>query len=317
MVNTERKFDARKLLRPTADNCDEAVERIAWGLRKRGVDSVSVSNATQWLHEEIEQGALNPYTATIMAHEHAMAGALNLLVDAQGWPDFALAVNYARHAVVVRSLSERPYTDPMRGGDQALHLGLLALSRCGESIARPWAHRLYNLFFHRGIEADIGDDPVFAFALFLLHAYCHRRWPEPEALKPELEGFLPLLRAVGDSGTFKTALLDYCDWRLSRAYGFKDCQAKKPDSDVKYGYFIRQWIAICPFELLALQSVYHDVTGRMLDLAGNHPLLLTSLMSPPIFNDLATDALLEKVTEAGMRQFGERWQPEALVRLPD
>lgn len=317
MTTTERKFDARKLLRPTADNRDEAVERIAWGLRKRGVDSATISRATQWLHEEIEQGDLNPFTATLMAHEHAMVGTLNLLSGSPGWPDFALAVNYARHAVAVRSLSWRPPTDPMSGGSQPLHLGFLALARCGEAIARPWAHRLYNLFFHRGIEADIGDDPVFAFSLVLLRAYCHRTWPGPESLTPELEGFLPLLRAVGDPGAFKPALLDYCDWRLSRAYGFKDSQAKKSDSEVKLGYFIRQWIAICPFELLALQAVYRAATGRTLDLDVDHPLLRTPLMSPPAFDELATDALLDQVAETARCQFGERWQPEALVPLPD
>lgn len=315
MAIAEQKFDARKLLRPTADNRNEAVERIAWGLRKRGVDN----EAKEWVLGKIFHGIeqANAYPLTVMAHEHAMAGTLNLLTGSHGWQDFTLAVNYACHAVVVRSLSERPYTDPMSGGDQALHLGFLALARCDESVARPWAHRLYNLFFHRGIEDDIGDGPVFAFSRVLLQAYCHRRWPGPEALTPELEGFLPLLNAVGDANVFKVALLDYCDWRLSRAYGFKDSLAKKSDSEVKYGYFIRQWIAICPFELLALQSVCREVTGRMLDLDIDHPLLRTPLMSPPVFGELVTDVLLDQVTETGQRQFGERWQPEALVPLPE
>ncbi|MBI1890569.1 MAG: hypothetical protein HYS18_07985 [Burkholderiales bacterium] len=311
-------FDRRTRLRPSSENRHEAVDRIIWGLKDYGV--INRSSEVTTLNEIVSSDVfVSPNVAMFhYAFELGLKGVNEILTgDEQGWKNFALGASYAFWGQVGNRCSRitagATYSDPMSAGDVPTFYWLFAMTSCPEKIARPWGHYFYNMFAQQGIKNDIGDNPMFHFCQLLLKSYCERRWFGQEKVGAELEGFAPLLRSI-DTELWESALLSYCDYRLSRAYEFPNAEALKAKPGAGY-FFNRQWFAIFPLELLALKNLYESLAGGALDLQIEHPLLRLPLICAPRIVELPQDELLQKLIARSMANYGDLWQPYSLIDL--
>lgn len=165
----------------------------------------------------------------------------------------------------------------------------------------------------KGIYNDVGDYDVAELFWVILKCYCEKRWITPNDLTAELgEDILPMLQAI-DTPRWEAALMDYCDFRLSRAYEYENVRAKKATS--QSWFFGRQWHAIFPLELIALKTIYEQQTGKALNLNVEHPLLQTPLMNLPKFDALPEDDLLKRLNAKSAQHYGDMWQPYTLLEL--
>jgi hypothetical protein len=121
-----------------------------------------------------------------------------------------------------------------------------------------------------------------------------------------------MLQAI-DTPRWETALVDYCDFRLSRAFEYDNLRAKKVTGLTRF--FTMQWHAIFPLELIALKAIYERQTGKVLNLNVDHPLLQTPLMNPPSFDALPEDDLLKHRNAKSASHYGNDWQPYVLIDL--
>lgn len=319
MTTPQYKFDKRVRLRPTPANRQEAVDRIAWGLGLRAED-VSRFGELQYLKNEMSPtGPIYPAT-DMFGHAFELGvSACNQVLNGHpdGWDALRLGLSYAYFGQLASQYGRRfkgcNYSDPMRRGDSCYFYWLLAVSACPEKVSRPWAHYLYNMTVHEGAKADIGDESMFLFFGVLLAMYCEKRGLQSADLSPKLEGFLPLLTAIG-TPQWDSALADYCDYRLSRAYEFPDAKATKAKPGSGY-FFNMQWYAIYPLELLALKRIVELQTGQTLSLSIEHPLLHTPLMNTPVIHELPTDALLDQLIGRLSKQYADWWRPQDEIPL--
>lgn len=155
---------------------------------------------------------------------------------------------------------------------------------------------------------------MFEFLWLMLRADCEGIWPEPSECGSSLEALGPLLTEVDNPKSFSHALMSFLDYRLSRAYQFRDTKARKAEPGA-YFLFHRQWKAILPAELLALKALAKRVRGIDLNLEVDHPLAQTPLLQPPRFEQLPSDPLLDEIVKASREYFGDLWQPDEVVPL--
>jgi hypothetical protein len=126
----------------------------------------------------------------------------------------------------------------------------LALAGGAGELAAWHAHFLRNLLSGGSVAGEVFEPDLIAFYTHIIVAHVTGIWPEVRDLSPELGAFRPLLEAVDDKDAFASALVRYCDFRLSRAYQFENTEARKPRraTDTMY-VFEAQWLALFPFEL--------------------------------------------------------------------
>ncbi|WP_157359861.1 hypothetical protein [Caldimonas brevitalea] len=320
------KFDRRVRLRPSAANRQEAVDRIIWGLQERGVSEQNLECNRHYVAEFLAgapqqvEGIFTPEISMFsIAFEYAMQGVLQTLAgQAEGWRSVALAVNYCRLGMAVdRSRREQKglsYAHPCRLGDTPAFLWFLAVARCEPALVKPWSHYLYNLVSQRGLQDDFGDDPAFCFLWHMLRAECEGVWPALRDIDDKLEEFGPLLANVESKVSFSKALVEYLDYRLSRAFQYASPAADKPARDARF-LFERQWMAVLPAELLCLRWVCRQLRGIDLTLDVEHPLLKTPMLDVPSFQQLPDDPLLSDIVSVCLDYFGHLWAPETSVAL--
>lgn len=318
-INTKASFDRRVRFKPDQDNRQEAVERIIWGLNDIVLERREANELSKLMAYAEQASFEDPYYELMWYTFWLGVKASSEILhnDHAGWDCFAKALGYSffwqlsdQHA---RLSENATYSDPMSGGDESLFYWCLAVASCPEKIVRPWAHYFYNMLSQKGIYNDVGDYDVAELFWVLLKCYCEKRWINHSDLTKELgEDILPMLEAIG-TPNWETALMDYCDFRLSRSYEYESIRAKKATS--LSWFFGRQWHAVFPLELIALKAIYEHQTGELLNLKVEHPLLQTPLMNPPKFDVLPEDDLLKRLSTKSAQYYGNNWQPFVLLDL--
>ena len=84
---------------------------------------------------------------------------------------------------------------------------------------------MYNLVYMRGIDNDVQDQAYRAFYWELLNAAVTGTWPDTARLPAEGE-FRKIVESAGDPAAFQRSLVDYCDFRLARAFQYDGVAAK-------------------------------------------------------------------------------------------
>jgi len=194
----------------------------------------------------------------------------------------------------------------------------MALAGNAVEIADWVAAFMFNHVSAGGIDEGIKETDFLEFYWRLLLAQVDGAWMDIDKVSDEIGVYRPLLATAGDERAFRAALIDYCDFRLSRAFQFDHPGAKRPrkPSDPMY-IFETQWIALLPLELLALRAVYRRTTGKELSLESDHPLLSGRLMDFPTNLQPSSNTTTETLRRYGERIFGDDWRPMTRIALRD
>jgi hypothetical protein len=308
------------------ENRKQAVELIAAGLiQTRPQFEQSCDWMSEDLAKEVPKLDSNPSSVAIGAaqlffNEMGIAVCKVLAHESGGWQqlDAAFAHMYwgwelGQHQWL---LEGRAFTESNGEELDLLQFHALA-SAIGADEISDWVGRyLFNHLSAGGIDEAIGEQDYVDFHWRMLAAQFTREWPTPDKLTDDLGEFRPLLLSALDGDRRRQAVLDYCDFRLSRSFQFPDRDAKRPrDRDDPMYVFETQWIALLPLELLALQRLYKSVAGIDLDLVVGHPLLETPLVHVPRFTSLHNDAVTDMLQKYGREKFGDAWRPLTLLPL--
>jgi len=317
--HVRRTGKVRKRLRPDKTNRDEAVGLIAWGLSD--ADAVFRKNIAERPDsiafidkKNVGASSVSSTMDSFFSFGHGCNEVLK--GNAHGWQIVREAFCVATYS---QALCQRfsiesgiNYSEmPMASGGGLIHLYSLALAGDAEELA-DWVGRyIYNYIWEGGMEDALGDYELKLFYWELLKAQYKREWPAVESINEEVGPFFDVLaKASGSEADFEHALIEYCDFRLSRAYGFESVDSTKARGSDKTQYqFQRQWFAIWPLELLAMQAVFRRCTGRSLSLNAEHPLLKTPLMTVPSMLPFAETDYSRRLHSLGRDVYGEKWQP--------
>ena len=198
--------------------------------------------------------------------------------------------------------------------------GLAAAAR--ESAFVDWvAPHLHNLFASGGVEKTMQffavDTPARDFTEMLQRSLLTSKWPEP-AQAAGLGPYAALFTAAAQPADFRSALVDYCDYRTAECLGYAGIDAttrRRPSVD-KSIMDRGSWEQVFPVELLTLRHAFKKSTGRDLSLDAPHPLLQTPLMTleMPALTPLYHDALTQSLVRLGESAFGAQWRPAEPVR---
>jgi hypothetical protein len=313
-----------KHLRPARDNRAEAVDLIVKGMAATADQFRSdVRMAEAKCREDI--AARRTGRASVpaaLSGFHGMGVAVHRVLeqDPTGW---STVKQYFARIYLAQELNQHDWVVSKLGFNvstsidaEIVYLHSLALAGGADEIAEWTVHFLHNLFHGGGARSGIRDQDFFEFYWELIAAQLTEEWPKPSRLSASLGHFRPLLETASSPADFAAALIDYCDFRLSRAFQFESPDSARPrkPSDPMY-LFEQQWFAIFPLELLALQAVYRKATGRELSLIADHPLLQTPLMSVPSMLPLAEDILTGELRSLGAKTFGAAWKPLTPIDL--
>jgi hypothetical protein len=185
----------------------------------------------------------------------------------------------------------------------------LATASSANAFAQHAAPYILNLIRNTIDQPWAQETDFVAFYDTLVECQVRSEWrvPRPPA---DYGPFAELLLSVADPARFQAALIAYCDFRLLRAFQIRDTQAMRPrkPSDSIF-IFEMQWLAIAPFELLALRKIYFACTGTRLALVADHPLLRTVVANPPSLWPLDDTGIARSIRELGERVFANRWRP--------
>jgi hypothetical protein len=154
------------------------------------------------------------------------------------------------------------------------------------------------------------DPPFHLFAHSILEIQASNAWPESFD-KAALKGFGPLLEAAANPDRFRTALVDYCDYRLAQAWGYDGIEAprRRPASVIGSVFDGRGWIVLVPLELYSLKYAFERSTKKTMSLDADHPLLRSAFVRVPELTPLHEDAELRRVAQFGRQTFGAGWEP--------
>jgi hypothetical protein len=315
-------------LRPTKENRKQAVELISTGLIQT---RPQFEQSCGWMREDLAKEVSKPDSspssiaigaAQLFFNEMGVAVAKVLARESGGWQqlDAAFAHMYwgwelGQHQWL---LEGRAFTESNGEELDLLQFHALASAMGADEIS-DWVGRyLFNHLSAGGIDEALGEQDYIDFYWRIVAAQFTRQWPTPDKLTDDLGEFRSLLLNASDAGRRTQAVLDYCDFRLSRSFQFQDREAKRPrDRGDPMYVFETQWIALLPLELLALQRVSKSVAGIDLDLAVGHPLLETPLAHVPPFTSLRNDAVTDMLQKYGQQKFGASWRPLTLLPLQE
>jgi len=254
---------------------------------------------------------------------YLLANAADQLVaaDKSGWQQTAeaLAVGYLG-SELMRHLRERSPQLYCRQNNHdlyyiAFHAVLAGLRLWPE--ADCLGRHLMNFWLARGVDNGLREqDDYLGFYGYLMRAQYRGEWPAPAELDPsELGDFYPLFETAGKPQKFRSALVEYCDFRLARMHEYPSQRATRrypePHTDaLTYGPLL-----LLPAELLAFKAIYERVSGDRCDLQGEHPLLENIAFDPPEGLGLPENDLTAATEETGKAVYGADWRPGALVEV--
>jgi hypothetical protein len=322
----KRTGKVTKRLRPDKSNRQEALALIVWGLAdadamfKQNI-ALRGENAKYLETKNVSASSISSAMDCFFSFGH---GCNELLKGhTAGWILVKEAFCVAAYA---QALGQRLAVDEgidysqvsAADGGGLIQFYSLALAGNANGLA-DWVGRfLYNYISEGGMEAALADHELMMFYWELLKAHFKREWPKATDLDGELGPFFDVLATANQPDEFQAALIAYCDFRLSRTYGFENVDSQRARSGGGGQYqFQSQWFAIWPLELLAMQTVYRNCTGRNLSLDADHPLLKTPLMSVPSMLPLAESDYSKRLNKLGEEVYGGDWKPFtplALVR---
>jgi hypothetical protein len=314
-------------LRPTKDNRQQAVDLIAQGLQET---EGRFKEAADEMAQTIGQLAADPQThpsslavGAGMLFFHATGAACSQVLKGEsGWGQLrdAFSTMYWGWEVGQHQWmrEQTPFTAGTGEELDLIQFHLMALAGNALEIADWVAAFMFNQVSAGGIDEGIKETDFLEFYWRLLLAQVDGAWVDISKVSDEIGVYRPLLETAGDQRAFQAALVDYCDFRLSRAFQFDHPGAKRPRnaSDPMY-IFETQWIALLPLELLALRAVYRRTSGKELSLQADHPLLKTRLMNFPTELQLSSTQTTNELRRYGQRIFGNDWHPLTRVALRD
>ena len=193
--------------------------------------------------------------------------------------------------------------------------GLAAAAR--EAAFTDWAApHLHNLFASGGVEKTTRffavDAPARGFNEMLQLVLLTSRWPTA-AEAGKLGPYAPLFATAPNAAEFRSALVDFCDYRVSECFGYHGIDAtvkRRPSADESI-MDRGSWEQVYPVELLTLRHAFRKATGQELSLDAPHPLLQTPLMTleMPALTPLHQDGLTRSLAKLGETAFGAQWRP--------
>ena len=191
-----------------------------------------------------------------------------------------------------------------------------------EAAFADWAAaHLHNLFASGGVEKTARffavDQAALKFTEALQLVLLTAKWPaasDVAAMGP----YAALFTAAPRPADFRSALVDYCDYRTAECFGYHGIDAtvkRRPSADESI-MDRGSWEQVYPVELLTLRHAFKKATGQDLSLDAPHPLLQTPLMTMamPALTPLHDDALTKSLVRLGQSAFGAQWRPGEPVR---
>jgi len=311
-------------LRPTPQNRQQAFGMIATGLSDTSATFTEIHvRALSKCREYLADGKASQLSAragALFFNAMGVAVAAILRGETQAWEQvrkaFAQmywALEISQHDWLQQGLG---YDVPSSNELPTLQFHGLALAGGAHAEADWVARFLHNHTLAGGIDSGVGDEDYLEFYWRLLVSQVDNKWVQRDRIADGLGWFRSLLETADAPDKFARALVEYCDFRLSRAFQFENPDALRPRKPADPMYvFEAQWIAAFPLELFALREICRRATGRAPLLEGEHPLLQSPLMQVPSMLPLAQDELAGQFEAFGRRTYGAQWKPLLPVAL--
>jgi hypothetical protein len=307
----------KKHIIPTPENRAELVDMIKYGLLQTSDQFTAGLRQDQALVSRylLEKNTSALPIAVSYLFFNSMGLAINSVLggDASGWEKISAAYSEMYWAWEVQqhdSVREGISFDfPTQCEISQVIVHSLSLLSGSPDISKWSAAFLKNLIKMGGAaELSYSDESFPNFYLYLLDCQLENSFRSPAEPKT-YGGYYPLINALSRREMFSDALCAYCDFRLARAFQYGEMGAKKPRSKNDFMYlYERHWLAILPFEIYALQSIYQNITGSNLSLDVEHPLLATPFACPPRIHLIETK-LSQEIFRCGSDCFGSAWKP--------
>lgn len=169
------------------------------------------------------------------------------------------------------------------------------------------------------------DDPLFGdFMWLLVKSSVTQEWAGfGDGF--ELGSYSQLLACTENPEAFSIAASEALDYRLARTWGFDRfaADAKKVEGkgelEAPGRIFALGWPGLYPLELLALQVVVRQTTGKTVALPVDHPLIQLGMLEVPDISLLPLSTTGELLQDYGIHCFGSNWNPgskPALLEKP-
>lgn len=322
------KSQPKKHLRPSPENRDETVALITESLLQNDDEYIkSLSADTAIAYEDIRQSKPAQLCVGLgFVFMSSMGLAVNRVLkhDLTGWQQLQCTLQQMYWSCEIQQhdwiKNNVPFDNPSACEIPQIVFHAVSLATGYEKAADWIANFLHNHFYQNGIAAGVGyaNSDFLEFYWRLLLAQTSGKWVPMDKLSDELGAFRPLLETAHNPIEFEKALKSYCDFRLSRSFQFENQLAQKPRKAHDGMYLFEQrWLAIFPFELLALQAIYEKTTGAKLSLKIDHPLLQTPLLNLPAPIESTEDDLTRAIRLFGENYFNKYWQPLNKIELLD
>ena len=172
------------------------------------------------------------------------------------------------------------------------------------SQASSWlASYAYNSFVKGGMDAGGPQDTDFNNFFWLMSkSIKDRRW-HFESKDGEALGLYGPLLAATDNSSLAQAAARVCERVVSaRLEG-------KLNADGEHSIYEYDPWGTLPLDLTAFRAIRQSLTGEVLDLGRDHPLLGAPFVDFPQLPDIDIDATFEPVSSAARSLFGQSWRP--------
>jgi hypothetical protein len=286
-----------KLFKPSRDNRNQAVQKI-WARAELRYESLAERAASKF--EDLEIALSKPKAGSVIFSLGGFADAeLTLALYALWNNDHKTASeHYSRsfkliHQYVSYQAQRRQKEGWTYEGSESAFNVLIDWQGLSQFFGQGWfcawvAPYLNSLFESGSVSFNsllyMNDPEGYRFMALLQKVILSKAWPSASEIS-HLGPFKALFENAGASTeVFSQTLVDYCDYRISRNFGYLSIEADDKDRSRSWQTIFGQ-TGICfelmPVELFTFAHAYHAATGKQLCLQGEHPMLQTPLMKVP------------------------------------
>jgi hypothetical protein len=286
-----------KLFKPSRENRDQAIQKI-WTRFKPNHESLLEHAASKFEDLEIGLGKAKAGSDIFDIGRYANAE-LALAIDALWNNDNkAAGEHYSRsfkfiHQYVSYAAQRRQKEGWTYEGSEDAFNVLIDWQGLSQFFGQGWfcawvAPYLNSLFESGSISFSsllyINDPEGYGFMALLQKTIVSKAWPSTGEIS-HLGPFKALFEnADASAEVFSQTLVDYCDYRISRNFGYPSIEVDDKDRSRSWQTIFGQ-TGICfelmPVELFTFAHAYHAATGKQVSLQGEHPMLQTPLMRVP------------------------------------